>query len=394
MSVEYLIISESGRALAASAKNAGYEVSVIDRYADRDTVALSRSIHRYEGLHLADFLNDIESYSYLQKLIKYSVKSGSNITAIIGSGFEKRPEQIEIIRKYMPIISNSVKTINLAKDPMKLGKLLAKKSINYPFSTINKNDFCSEKEFLIKELGAMGGGHVSVNSNSLLRKTLFDKKYYYQEYIKGTVCSAVFLANEKTAQLIGINELIKPTQFLTKPFLYEGAVTVNLQDKKFSDEIYRIITEVTKLSKLSGLCGIDFIINKSGIIYIIDINPRPPATFELYEDEGHLFQNHLDCFQGRLPEYMPHNLNKLKGHAIYYAKKDIIAHSLPSFPDWVSDIPAPKKSKNNLEMKYEILAENPVCTIYAEGVSIKEVKNLLNQRLNEIELSIKSINKL
>jgi len=178
LSVEYLIISESGRALAASAKNAGYEVSVIDRYADRDTVALSRSIHRYEGLHLADFLNDIESYSYLQKLIEYSGKSESNITAIIGSGFEKRPEQIEIIRKYMPVISNSVKTINLAKDPMKLGKLLAKKSINYPFSTINKNDFCSEKEFLIKELGAMGGGHVSVNSNSLLRKTLFDKKYY------------------------------------------------------------------------------------------------------------------------------------------------------------------------------------------------------------------------
>jgi predicted ATP-grasp superfamily ATP-dependent carboligase len=57
-------------------------------------------------------------------------------------------------------------------------------------------------------------------------------------------------------------------------------------------------------------------------------------------------------------------------------------HSQVNWPDWVKDKPSCKQT---------ILVKNPVCSIYAEGNSIKQVENLLHNRLDEIELFVKSI---
>ena len=265
---------------------------------------------------------------------------------------------------------------------MNLTKLLNAKSIRYPFTSFCKQDFNNSSKFLIKEVAGMGGGHVTFEAH-LDRKLISDNKYYYQEYIEGTVYSAVFLANGMDARLIGINQHLKSTQFSSKPFLYEGAITTNLDEKKNSDEINFVINKITKITKLFGLCGIDFIVDKSGSIYVIDVNPRPPSTFELHESKHSLFADHIDCFKGNLSNNILPNHNKLYGHIIYYAKDDLA--KFPSWPHWVKDIP---------EAGTKVSAGNPVCSIYAEANSPNEVKNLLYRRLRKIELSIKSINKL
>ena len=260
----------------------------------------------------------------------------------------------------------------------------------YPFTSLCKTDFKDHAIFLIKEIAGMGGGHVVFESD-INDKLLSGSEYYYQEYIKGIVYSAVFLANGKEAKLIGINQHLKPSQISSKPFLYEGAITTNLQkDKK--EEIDSIINKLTKITKLFGLCGLDFIIDESNNIYVIDVNPRPPSTFELHENEYSLFAAHIDCFQGKLPRNVSYNCNKIHGHAIYYAKKDLFR--APNFPNWVKDIPRMKLKNNDLQIQDMISAGNPVCSVYAEANTLDEVKNLLFHRLQEIELSIKSTNKL
>ena len=53
-----------------------------------------------------------------------------------------------------------------------------------------------------------------------------------------------------------------------------------------------------------------------------------------------------------------------------------------------------KLKNNDLQIQDMISAGNPVCSVYAEANTLDEVKNLLFHRLQEIELSIKSTNKL
>ena len=115
---------------------------------------------------------------------------------------------------------------------------------------------------------------------------------------------------------------------------------------------------------------------------MIDVNPRPPSTFELHESKQSLFPAHLACFQGDLIHYLSDNDKCSRGHAIYYAKEDTTIYEELNWPEWVKDSPSSRPT---------ISVKNPICSIFAEGDSETQVENILYKRLEEIELFVKSI---
>ena len=292
------------------------------------------------------------------------------------------PDHIDLIRKNIRVISNNTKTIRAVKNPRSLNKILSEESIQFPFTVFKKEELVDSKNFLVKKIGGIGGGHVLYKSSLLDIDVLSNKNFYYQEFINGIVYSAVFLANGNTASIVGLNRILVSKQFQDQPFLYEGAISVSFKNENTLVKITSMINKITKRTELFGLCGIDFIIDKNKSIFVIDINPRPPATFELHETQESLFAAHIKSFNGGPINYISYNHNFSKGYVIYYAKENLLIPENLKWPSWVKDRPYDKQM---------ILIKNPVCTIHAEGVSEQQVENKLINRLKEIELFIKSI---
>jgi predicted ATP-grasp superfamily ATP-dependent carboligase len=120
----------------------------------------------------------------------------------------------------------------------------------------------------------------------------------------------------------------------------------------------------------------DFIVEESGKYSILEVNPRPTATFELYETDRSLFTQHLAAFQGKITEP---ELDETGSRALglLYAGKSITIPRL-DWPDWVTDRPQAGK---------QITTGEPVCTVHAEGLAVEDVKQQLKTRLANLRES-------
>src|SRR3954471_623855 len=106
-----VIVAASGRALAASARRAGYLPLIIDWFGDADTLAHAEAHARVEGLahgYTRDALD-----AALAKVIGAREPCG----VVYGTGFEDRPQLIAHLAQRLPILGNAAATIAVLKDP-------------------------------------------------------------------------------------------------------------------------------------------------------------------------------------------------------------------------------------------------------------------------------------
>ena len=277
----------------------------------------------------------------------------------------------EQIQSLATTISNSKATISTLKEPSTFFSLLKKNGITYPQTQFEITD--DSKKFLRKKVGGKGGEHIS-----WAKEAKHDSAYFFQEFVSGDVFSVLFLANGTESKIIGFNQQLKSEDFDEFPFLYKGAIRLNKYLINHSKDIENIINSVTSESGLRGLCGLDYIVRDNGEIVLLEVNPRPPATFELHEEEQSLFDAHLACFDGKLIDIKTDDVKNMSynGYAVLYAKEKLIIKDKLAWPDWVKDKP-PTETK--------IQATFPVCTVHATDSSVDKVKGLLFNRLAQIE---------
>lgn len=367
---EYIIISVSARALAESASKAGYNISVIDSFSDKDTQLVSNDVHKVS--YNSDGFNETELLSTIKNILVTS----PNAVLLLGTGFESTPDLIKKLKSIAPVLSNSRETINVVKNPVGLSKILGRHGIEYPQTQLNKPDV--SKKFLRKKIAGQGGDHISWYENE---SEIPDS--YFQEFISGDVYSALFIANGKNAKLIGVNQQLQSDDFNDLPFLYKGAIKLNRNIIKNIESIDNIIKIITTEGNLTGLCGLDYINRNNSEVVVLEVNPRPPATFELYEQQHLLFNAHIASFNGELINIDEENTDNeiYNGHAILYAKHDLIISGDMSWPEWTKDIP---------QAKTIIHARHPVCSVHAKENSIDKTKAMLFNRLSQIEAMIEA----
>ena len=98
----------------------------------------------------------------------------------------------------------------------------------------------------------------------------------------------------------------------------------------------RAAEAVTAACGLRGLNSIDFLVDGEAFT-LIEINPRPGATLDIFEDcGGALFRAHVDACLGRLPA-RPLAFEGAAAAAIAYARRDIAAMPELDWPDWTAD---------------------------------------------------------
>ena len=102
---------------------------------------------------------------------------------------------------------------------------------------------------------------------------------------------------------------------------------------------------------------------------ILELNPRPTATFALYERKESLLAYHLAACFGNLPErYAP--CGHVHAFNFIYAHQAMLMPHL-ALPAWVTDRPTAGQV---------IAKDTPVCTVQAIGDNIAETKVQLAMR--------------
>lgn len=355
---QYLIISQSGRALAASAKRVGIYTHVIDLFADEDTVENTLSNYPVTG-----FSGGNNSDALIEIVDEY-IKHHPDLSIIIGSGFEDNLDLLAELEQRFTVIANNSSTVGQIKEPAIFFNRLKKLSLPYP-EYFTDRPGASESILLQKTIGGAGGGHIRLDKKAV-DLTL---GCYLQAYIKGKNYSATFLADGKSFYLLGINETWVCDE--KSDFTFAGAVSNVCLPDRISEEITEAIRQLVLSFKLYGLCSLDFIVEEeTGQYSILEVNPRPTATFELYENQKGLFAQHITAFNGTItkPESSA-GLSRALG--VLYAEKSITMPRL-EWPDWVTDRPKPGK---------EIGKGEPVCTVHAEGSTKNNSKEQLMMRL-------------
>ena len=360
---QYLIISQSGRALAASAKCAGIDTHVIDLFADEDTVELTLSNTSVTG-----FSGGNNSKELINIVTDYA-NNNPQLCVIIGSGFEDNPELLAQLEHRVTVIGNHSSVIRLLKDPSVFFKKLEELALPYP-EYISCADDTIEGNFLVKTVGRSGGGHVRYYNKDMQ----LSPACYLQALLNGKNYSATFIADGQSAYVLGFNETWVCKE--NSDFTFAGAVSnVNLSIE-LRQQVLDAIRRIVVIFKLKGLCGLDFIVEKSGKYSILEVNPRPTATFELYETHGSLFAQHLAAFQGKM--IAPESDQGLsRGLGLLYAGKSITMPRL-DWPEWVTDRPQAGK---------QVAIGEPVCTVHAEGLAVEDVRQQLNTRLANLRES-------
>ena len=365
ISNDCLIISESGRALAGVAVQAGYTTAVIDRFGDDDTRRIAASVHVYR-----DPATDFANYALLKSLVQASglTTAGCIVT---GSGFDSCPRVLEALAVDYPVMGNRARTIREIKDPDIFFPALDRLGIHRP--NLSRNLPANNDHWLCKRVGGSGGGHIQ---DACLDN---GEHTYYQQYIAGSSYSLVFLADGRHAVSIGLNKTWCRERD-PHPYRFGGALAVPVWDLAGYQKMNEIIRALTRHFGLYGLCGLDFVVSADdGEIVVLEVNPRPTATLSLHETNRPLFSAHIEAFQGRLVEGIAGMPGPQPGMQILYADRDFCVPDHVDWPLWAADIPGANQA---------IKKGEPCCTVYAEGSDITDVRELLDERCRTLERSI------
>ncbi len=359
---QYLIIALSARALAASARMANITVEIIDGFADADTVEYSKHLGK-----VAINKGSIDIPSLEKILDQIPEKDYSGV--IIGSGLENNPEIMERIKLIGPIIGNSIETVRRCKQPELLVNILENLTIKYPKILLTKT--VPAGDWLAKRIAANGGWHVE----RALPGNNIQNGCYLQERITGKSCSVTILADGVATNILGTNHNLVVNSSMND-YRYAGAIS-NPEYLAGDEEYIADMTDkIVQEFGLIGLCGIDFIKSDSGEFYLLEINPRPTATFELHQYNASLLEMHIKSCLGFRQDIRNSSI-KYKGHRIIYAGSSINIPQI-TWPKWVTDRPVTGT---------QISSNQPFCSIHAQAdtyAGVDELMKLRKQRLAEL----------
>jgi predicted ATP-grasp superfamily ATP-dependent carboligase len=288
---------------------------------------------------------------------------------VCGSGFESRPELLEDLARLAPLRGNTAQTVRAVTQPSSLFPALLQQRIDFP-QTVTGGAI-PDGGWLEKQIGGCGGGHVRPARSG----GTIVARHYAQRHVAGVSMSAVFIADGgQSAELLGTSRhwCAQPGQLT--PYQHSGLVTEAV-DKTLTRLLSDWVSRLTRTFALRGLCGFDFVLEQPGRPLLVDVNPRPPASFELFETvPPSLFAAHVEyCNGGGLCRPAP--VSGARAQAVYYAGAATPIPASCDWPDWVADIPVPGT---------RVAAGHPLCTIRGSGANAQEAVELVRARCGEL----------
>ncbi len=357
-----VLVGASVRAAAQSARRAGFDLVAIDLFADVDLQAISAAIP-VRSLPL-DVRSAAESVP-------------PSIWSYTGA-LENYPALVDQVSRRHILCGNPGPVLLDVRDPLRLANTLRSAGLDYP-PVLMADIPPASGTWLSKPRRSCGGSGIDIAGTSgaaQMKRDPRDGGRYLQRLVAGTACSAVFVAAEGRAILMGISQqLIGPTWCGASGFQYAGSLGPLDVSNRLRRRIASIGTCLAEGFSLRGIFGVDLMLNGDQV-WTIEVNPRYSASVEILEraSEANAMTWHLEaCLQGRLHSHWPAASSPLHGKAIIFARRPLVVsnrffESLVTqndgaghFPGF-GDVPRPGM---------HIEAGHPIVTVFAtaRGVS-------------------------
>jgi len=147
-----VLVAVSARALAASARRAGFAAIAVDAFGDVDTCAACRETVVVE--HAMGGFATVELESVVARLSRRQAPVG----IVYGSGFDDCPSQLVALARHAPLIGCSPQALARTKDPMFFAEACAQAGLAHPEIRFTRP---TNSGWLIKRRGGSGGLHVA-----------------------------------------------------------------------------------------------------------------------------------------------------------------------------------------------------------------------------------------
>ena len=358
----YLVVATSGRAIAQALKTGGHTVAVVDGFADMDTCVAAevcKKIPRTKfGLDTYEVLQTIDN---LQKQYTFD-------GLLYDAALESNPDLLDSI-PIDKVIGNSSHTLQQCKNPEVFFPTLDNYSIPHPRVSFKPIDN-SSGSWLTKHVTSTGGFGVCDKPENFN----VEQDVYFQKKVNGVNFSFTFLANRYELKPLGFNTLWCEALSESTPYAYSGAINkVDLTEQQ-QDAAIDYAKTLTREFKLVGINSIDYIL-LDDCVYTLELNPRIPATYELYETKyGDLIKEHIEvCLTAKLVPSQRKQL--LRAHAIVYAPDLIHVPTHFTWPLWTADRPHPEEMINK---------HQPLCSVFAGGKNVAQVREMIHTRKKTI----------
>jgi methenyltetrahydromethanopterin cyclohydrolase len=340
--------------LAQAANKAGFMPLVIDQYADLDTRQYAFAWRKTLSLSLSDLVPSIE-----ELLAKYKVTE-----LVYGSGFECYPESLAFLNSRLTVYGNQPATFGNVQNKPAFFTACTELAIPYPPVSFTKP--ASDDAWLVKPIQGQGGvGIKRYNASNISNQAC-----YWQKYQLGTQHSVLFLANGSDVQVIGFNTQWTINNQEDAEFVFAGIINACRLTDQQQCQIVVWIKQLVLRFGLRGLNSLDFI-QDGDDSYVLEINPRPSASMQLYESD--LFHKHILACQGILTEIS--EKQGCIGFQYIYAERDMVIPELFIWPEWCMDIPAPATL---------IYTGQPICSIIAQKNQPEQVLAQLMLRQQQL----------
>lgn len=356
------MVATSGRAIAEALNASGHPVAVVDGFADMDTCTASVVSRKVSRTTLG--LNEKEAAGAIRQVREEYCPRG----LLYDAALESAPGLLENLGA-CKVIGNTSAVLRRCKDPQVFFQALDENSIRYPevcFSQVRKDCHL----WLRKNSKSTGGRGVAPCTG----ESGNDPSVYLQRKTEGLDFSLTFLADGRNIEVLGLNTLWHRACGPDRPYVYEGAVNRAELTQEQQGTVLHYALLLTREFHLVGLNSIDFILSDD-CVYVLEINPRIPATYELYETrQGHLIRAHMDaCIHAKLARMSGER--PLRAHAHVYAPEPVRVPACFDWPLWTADRPHPDEV---------IQVHEPICSVFAGGKNTGQVHAMIRARMQKI----------
>jgi predicted ATP-grasp superfamily ATP-dependent carboligase len=357
-----LVAGCSTRAIAESAARAGFTVTAIDAFADLDQHPSVRALAVSTG--------------FTPRACARASRVVHCDAVAYASSFENHPGAVRALARGRVLWGNAPDVLRAVRSPHLLAEAWSRHHLPAPALSGH-----GEGPWLLKPI-ASGGG---VLIESWKPGTPVPAGHYLQEFIEGEPGSVAFVASRHGVRVLGISrQLTGLKAFGASGFRYCGSILDGFMAA--GSWMLRagaaLARAVTSDFGLTGVNGIDFVA-RGGVLYPVEVNPRWSASMELVE-RAHsvsVFAAHAEaCTTGALPTFdgmTAPPIGRSIGKAVIFSRHDVtVGDTRPWCIDGhVRDVPQPGTV---------IRMEDPVCTVFAEGLTPEGCRERLEQRAESI----------
>lgn len=266
-----VVVGASVRAVAVSARRAGFMVHAADLFADADLHAVAAAVIRVPTSPQLPW----------PAALPEAIRPLPRAPWLYTGALENHPELVDRLARDRPLAGNPGARVRAVRDPEVLGRAVRAAGLSFPETVSAGAGLPVDGTFLVKPRHGAGGRGIA-----RWRGGRASDGHVWQRFVPGRSWSAAFAIGATGARLFGAaRQLLGRRWCGVSGFAWCGAVDVPAGAlpaplRQACDRLGGLLADGFGLV---GLVGVDLVVDRRGGVHVIEVNPRPTASMELVE---------------------------------------------------------------------------------------------------------------